>query len=67
MKTIRGHTCHGVKRHFQFVEGGGKGCVPRFNEMGSIDACDDKHPQKIKFCPFCGVKLESGLVKPEGM
>lgn len=52
---IGGHLCKGLKKHLEFAY---YGCIPAINENGTIGGCDDTNLIQIKFCPFCGVKLE---------
>jgi hypothetical protein len=49
-----GHMCDGLE---EWVNED-KSCVLGISENGHIYSCDADSNIPIKFCPFCGIKLE---------
>ena len=54
--NVFGHTCRGLKNHWAYQT---SGCIPAFREDGTISGCDDSNVIAIKFCPYCGKKLNT--------
>ena len=56
-KNLKGHICKGFKQ-FQKEDTKEYGtCSPFINDKGLIEGCDNANGTKLKFCPFCGKKL----------
>lgn len=52
---VLGHICSGMKAHQDYST---SMCIPVINKEGHIIGCDDTNTVAIKFCPFCGTKLD---------
>lgn len=57
-RTVRGHTCDGLKLHWQNAS---YSCIPSFGNDGQINGCDDVNYTYIVFCPYCAIILPTML------
>jgi rRNA maturation endonuclease Nob1 len=55
MNSVRGHICEGLKK---FQDYSTYDCIPDFTEDGFTRGCDAINYIPIKYCPFCGEKLQ---------
>lgn len=57
-KPVENHNCDDLKKfnalHHEHE------CLPRIDEDGFIEACDDTNPIRINYCPFCGELINFG-------
>ena len=53
---VRNHWCEGLK---QYQEASTISCIPKFDDYGNTEGCDDTNYVSIIYCPFCGQKLMS--------
>lgn len=51
---VLGHLCDGMKEHQNYAT---FSCIPIITKEGNIEGCDDTNYIKIKYCPYCGEKL----------
>lgn len=58
-KDLSGHTCEGFQEFQSNGEQEYGTCTPFINNKGLIEGCDNTNDIPLKFCPFCGEKLDA--------
>ena len=53
-KTVCGHMCEGLQT---FQDAANTVCIPRLDDDGRVDGCDDFNPVPLRYCPFCALSL----------